>query len=158
HRAGQGPNKPHGVQDFGACAAWLIAHGYTSAGRLSATGASMGGVLIGRAITERPELYAAAAIQAGIVNALRYLQAENGANQSAELIDDGGESGFRTLLAMDACQNVRPGVAYPAVLLMVGLNDQRVSPWMSAKFGARLQAVSRGERPVLIRVDGDSGH
>ena len=119
----------------------------------------MGGVLVGRAITGRPELFRAAVIRVGIVNALRYLEGINGANQTAELeATPSTPEGFRTLLAMDAYQNVKPGTSYPAVMVDVGLNDQRVSPWASAKFAARLQAVSSNGRPTLVRVEGDAGH
>lgn len=118
----------------------------------------MGGVLIGRAITERPDLFGAASIDVGIVNALRYLHGSNGANQKAELGTPDTEEGFRALLAMDVYHNVQDGVAYPAVIIPIGLNDARVSPWMSAKLAARLQVASTSGKPVLLRVEGDAGH
>jgi len=154
-RGGTGPNKPKGIQDFIACAEYLIREKYTSPSRLAATGASMGGVLIGRAITERPDLFAAANIYAGVVNAMRYLQGENGASHKVELGTPDSEAGARALHAMDAFYNVRTGVKYPAIMLGTGLNDGRVSPWMSAKFGAQLRAVNA---PVWLRVESDEGH
>ena len=159
YEAGKGKNKPRGIRDFHACAEYLARNGWTSAERLAASGGSMGGVLVGRAITERPELFRAAVIHVGMVNALRYLEGNNGANQTAELdATPSTPEGFRTLLAMDAYQNIKPATSYPAVMVAVGLNDQRVTPWASAKFAARLQAVSANGRPMLIRIEGDAGH
>jgi prolyl oligopeptidase len=159
HVAGQGKNKPRGIKDFEECAAYLSKNGWTSAAHLAATGGSMGGVLVGRAITERPELFKSAVISVGLVNVLRYLQGNNGANQTAELqATPSTPEGFRTLLAMDAYQNIKPGVRYPSVMLPVGANDNRVSPWASAKFAARLQTVATDSNPVLLRVQRDAGH
>jgi prolyl oligopeptidase len=118
----------------------------------------MGGVLVGRAITVRPDLFAAAHIAVGVVNPLRILVAENGANQKAELGDPDTEKGFHAIYEMDPYHHVQPGTAYPAVLLTIGLNDRRVAPWMTAKFAARLQAATTSGKPVLIRLDADAGH
>lgn len=159
HTAGQGKNKPRGVKDFEECAEYLARNGWTSAKYLAATGGSMGGVLVGRAITERPDLFKSAVISVGMVNALRYLQGNNGANQTGELqATPSTPEGFRTLLAMDAYQNIKPGIHYPAVMLPVGVNDNRVSPWASAKFAARLQTLATDDNPVLLRVERDAGH
>ena len=157
--AGKGKNKPRSIKDFHACAEHLIKYGWTSAGRLTALGGSMGGVLIGRAITERPELFGTAVVHVGMLNALRYLQGNNGANQTAEMeATPSTLDGFKTLLAMDAYQNIKPGVSYPAIMVAVGANDQRVSPWASAKFVARLQVLSPNGKLVLLRVESDAGH
>ncbi len=157
-RAGWRDTKPNTWRDFEACAEWLVAHRYTSSARLAATGASMGGILVGRAMTDRPDLFAAAAIYAGEVNTTRYLVGSNGANQSAELGTPDTPEGFRSLLAMDAYQSVRANVAYPAVLLGTGLNDARVSPWQSAKLAARLRASTSSGRSISLRVEQDEGH
>jgi len=158
HEAGRGPNKLNGVRDLIACGEYLVAKGYTTSRRLAATGRSMGGVLVGRAITLRPELFGAALIGVGVVNPLRILQAENGANQVGELGSPATPEGAQQLLAMDPYQHVEAGVAYPAVLFTVGLNDRRVAPWMTGKMAARLQASSTSGRPVLVRIDADAGH
>ena len=150
--------KPNAWRDFNACAEWLVQKRYTSRSKLGAYSASAGGILVGRAITERPELYVAASIYAGEVNASRYMHGSNGANQSFELGPDDTHDGLETLLAMDAYQSVRDGVPYPAVMLSTGLNDSRVSPWMSAKLAARLKGATSSERPILLRVEGDEGH
>jgi prolyl oligopeptidase len=159
HVAGQGKNKPRGIKDFHVCAEYLIKNGWTTSTRLAATGDSAGGVLIGRAITERPELFKAAVINVGMLNALRYLQGVNGANQTGELqATPSTPEGFHTLLAMDAYQNIKEGVSYPAVMVATAANDNRVSPWTSAKFAARLQATAPAGRPALLRVESDAGH
>jgi prolyl oligopeptidase len=125
---------------------------------MAAEGASMGGVLIGRAITERPELFAAAHIGVGMVNPLRILHAENGANQLAELGSPETDAGLRGLIDMDPYMHVVQRGAYPAVVFTVGLHDARVSPWMTGKMAARLQAATASGKPVLVRVDDDTGH
>ena len=156
--AGKGPNKPTGVRDFHACAEALVQGGYARKGRLAAQGGSMGGVLIGRAFTERPDLFAAVAIRVGEVNSLRILEMQNGPNHFSEQGDPRTEEGFRALRYMDVVHNVANGVRYPAVILSVGLRDSRTSPWQSAKLAARLQAASSGDNPILLRVNPEAGH
>ncbi len=156
--SGTHEHKMNGVHDFEACAQYLIDHRYTSASRLAGQAGSMGGVLIGRAITERPDLYAAANVQVGLVNPLRILEAENGANQKAELGDPETEAGFRSIYEMDAYQHVKQGTEYPAVIYTVGLNDRRVAPWMTGKMAARMQSATTSGKPVLVRVESDAGH
>ncbi len=155
---GSRDKKLAGVQDFIACAEHLVATGYTSAAKLGAVGISMGGVLVGRAITERPDLFAAAWLGAPIVNPLRILAAENGANQKGELGDPETEAGYRALAAMDPVAAVKPNVAYPGVLFTLGLNDHRVAPWMASKMASRLLTSTTSKRPILLRVDGAAGH
>jgi prolyl oligopeptidase len=155
---GSRDRKMNGIRDFLACAAYLVDHRYTSPRRLAGTASSMGGVLIGRAITERPDLFAAANIDVGIVNPLRILVAENGANQKAELGDPDTEAGYRSILEIDPYQHVRPDTPYPAVIFTVGLHDHRVAPWMTAKLAARLGAATSSGQPIWIRIDPDAGH
>ncbi len=155
---GTGERKMNGIRDFIACGEYLVAKGYTSASRLACSGSSMGGVLVGRAITVRPDLFGAAHIAAGVFNPLRILASENGANQKAELGDPETDKGFHAIFEMDPYQHVQPRTAYPAVLLAIGLNDRRVAPWMTAKMAARLQASTTSGKPVLIRIDADAGH
>jgi prolyl oligopeptidase len=151
-------HKMNGIRDFIACGEYLVEKGYTAKSRLAATGGSMGGILVGRAVTERPDLFAAANIAVGMVNPLRMLEAENGANQKAELGDPETEAGFTSILAMDPYQHVESGTAYPAVIFTVGLNDRRVAPWMTAKMAARLQAATASDAPILVRIDEEAGH
>ena len=156
--SGTGPNKMNGIRDFLACGEYLVAQHYTTPARLAAVGGSMGGVLVGRAITERPDLFAAANIAVGMTNPLRILAAENGANQKSEIGDPETEVGFKAIYEMDPYQHVKPGTPYPAVLFTIGLNDRRVAPWMTGKMAARLQAATTSGKPVLIRFDADAGH
>ena len=151
-------HKMNGVHDLEACAQYLIDRGYTGAARVAARGASAGGILVGRAVTDRPDLFAAVWIAAGEVNPIRMLHAENGANQKADLGDPETEAGFRSILEIDPYQHIAAGVAYPAMLFSVGLNDHRVPPWASAKMVARLQVSTTSGKPILLRVDGDAGH
>ena len=151
-------HKMNGVHDFEACGQYLIEHKLTSASHLAARGVSMGGALVGRAITDRPDLFAAANIAVGVVNPTRILLAENGANQKMELGDPETEAGFKSVYDMDAFLHVTSGTAYPAVIFTVGVNDKRVAPWMTGKMAARMQAVSTSGRPILVRIDDDAGH
>ncbi|WXA89779.1 prolyl oligopeptidase family serine peptidase [Pendulispora rubella] len=155
--AGKGEKKPNSVRDFIACGEYLVREKYTSPSYLAAYGQSAGGILIGRAITERPDLFAAATVSAGFLNTMRFLQGSNGANQKAELGSPDTEAGARALFAMDAFHNIRQGVKYPSAMLATGLNDARSSPWITAKFGAQLRWANAG-RPVWLRVEGDEGH
>lgn len=158
YRAGFQKTKPNTWKDFIACAEYLIDRKYTSASRLGGEGASAGGILIGRALTERPDLFAVALPRVGCVNALRMETTSNGVPNIPEFGSFQTEEGFKALYEMDALQHVKDGVKYPAVLVTHGANDPRVEPWQSAKFAARLQAASASGKPVLFRVDYDSGH
>src|SRR4029453_8550327 len=105
---------------------------------------------IGRAITERPDLFKVAIIMVGGTDMLRFETTENG---PADAHDDGSiatPEGFRALLAMSALHQVKDGVKYPAVLLMHGLNDRRVDAWMSGKMTARLQSATASKNPSLL--------
>lgn len=155
---GSHERKMNGVHDFEACAQYLVDHKLSSPSRMAARGGSAGGILIGRAITDRPDLFVAANIAVGVVNPTRMLFAENGANQKFELGDPETEGGFKALWEMDAYQHVVPSTAYPAVMFTVGLNDKRVAPWMTGKMAARMQAVTTSGRPVVVRIDADAGH
>lgn len=159
HVAGQGKNKPKGVQDLLACAQHLIHRGDTTAQLLALRGVSMGGILIGGALTAGPELFAAVCIHGGIVNPLRILQMGNGANQVAELTaTPDTAAGFEVLRAMDPYLHIQSGGVYPPTLLAVGLNDERVALWMTGKFAARLHAAGAGRSVMLVRADGEDGH
>ena len=151
-------DKRKGVEDFIGCAKAIVAAGWTTAPRTVATGGSAGGILVGGAMTLAPEQFGAVIIQAGELNPVRLLFAKNGENQFAELGDPRTREGLKSLAAMDPYLHVRDGVHYPAVLLMVGLNDNRVAPWASGKFGAHIMAASAGAKPVWFRTNADTGH
>ena len=137
---------------------WLIAHKYTSPAHLAGEGTSAGGITIGRAITSQPHLFAAALDVVGESNALRTEFTPNGPPNIPEFGTVTNEAGFKALYAMDAYQHVVPGTAYPAVMLITGYNDPRVSSWELAKFTAALQKATTSGRPILLRVDYDAGH
>jgi prolyl oligopeptidase len=156
--AGKPPRKERGVEDFVACARQLAKMRLTTPPRTAGYGASAGGLLIGGAITRSPDRFGAAIIHAGMLNPVRLLAGENGANQIAEVGDPRTAEGLKAIAAMDPYQRVRNGVRYPAVMLAVGLNDSRVSTWDSGKFGARLRVATASGKPVWFRTNGDAGH
>ena len=158
HQAGMITTKPHTWQDFIACGRYLIDHHYTSSAHLAGEGTSAGGITIGRAITTQPHLFAAALDVVGASNAFRMEFSPNGPPNIPEFGTQQNQVGFKALYAMDAYEHVIPGTAYPAVMLVTGYNDPRVSSWELAKFTARLQKATTSGRPILLRVDYDAGH
>ena len=158
HLAGKGPTKPNTWRDFVACAEYLVDKKYTSPAHLAGDGRSAGGILIGRAITERPDLFGAAIIVSGVLDALRSETTAHGLGDIAEFGSTKTEDGFKALFAMSAYHHVKDRTAYPAVLITAGINDPRVDPWESAKMTARLQAATSSGKPVLLRVDYGGGH
>ncbi len=158
HHEGRKLTKPNTWKDFIACAEHLVKAGYTAPHKLAGKGGSAGGILIGRAITERPDLFAAAQISVGCTDMLRFETTMNGPPNVPEFGTVTREDEFRGLLAMSTFHHIQDGVRYPAVLLTHGINDPRVEPWESAKTTARLQAATGSGKPVLFRVDYHSGH
>lgn len=158
HLAGFQKTKPNSWKDYIACAEYLVREGYTSPSYLAAYGGSAGGIVVGNAISERPDLFGAAFLNAGGVNALRAETTSNGIANVPEFGSVKTEEGFRALRVTDAYHNVKDGLPYPAVLLAHGINDSRVPPWMSAKMAARLQAATSRNKPILLRIDYDAGH
>jgi prolyl oligopeptidase len=158
YRAGFKTTKPNTWKDFISCAAYLVEKGYTSASKLAGTGTSAGGVLISRAITERPDLFAAAICNVGCANALRLEFSANGPVNTPEFgtVKDSIEA--IALYEMDGMQHVVPGTRYPALISVAGWNDPRVVPWQPGKFAAAVQNASTSGRPVLLKVNYDNGH
>jgi prolyl oligopeptidase len=158
HLAGQKATKPNTWKDFIASAEYLIAKGYTSPEKLTGQGGSAGGILIGRAITERPDLFAGALLDVGALDAMRMEFTMNGVPNIQEFGTVTIEAECKALYEMSAYHHVKDGTRYPAVMLSHGINDPRVDPWMSAKMCARLQAATTSGKPVLFRVDYQAGH
>ncbi|MDB6021248.1 MAG: hypothetical protein JWQ04_1105, partial [Pedosphaera sp.] len=158
HLAGKGKNKQNGVDDFIACAEYLVSEHYTSPEKLAVQSVSAGGVLVGQAIMQRPELFGAAVIEVGALDALRFEATPNGPPNVPEWGSIQTREGFESLRGMSPYEHVRPGTHYPAVLLTTGINDRRVEPWQSAKMAARLQAANAGEKPILLSVNYAGGH
>lgn len=158
HKAGMKLTKINTIFDFIACAQYLEDQGYSSPAYLAGEGGSAGGITIGGAITWRPDLFAAAIDSHGDTDSLRMEFTANGPPNIEEFGSVTTEAGFHGLYAMSAYAHVRNGVKYPAVLLETGANDPRVEPWTVTKMAARLQAASASGKPILLRVDYDSGH
>ena len=158
HKAGQLANKPNTWRDLIAVCEELCEKKYTSPSRLAIGGRSAGGIAVGRAMTERPDLFAAVIDGVGWSNPLRYVAEQNGYGEEPEWGAISDEAGYRALKSIDSYHAVRDGVAYPAVLLTTGVTDPRVAPFHVAKMTARLQAASKSGKPILLRVDYDAGH
>ncbi|MCE3075633.1 prolyl oligopeptidase family serine peptidase [Chryseobacterium gwangjuense] len=158
HEAGMKATKPNTWKDFIACTEYLINQKYTSPSKLIGNGVSAGGILIGRAITERPDLYAVAIPEVGLTNAIRTEITANGPNQIPEIGTLKNEEDTKHLIEMDAQSKVKKGVKYPAVIVRVGMNDSRVVPWMPGKFAAILQNNSASKKPVVLYANYDNGH
>lgn len=158
HKGGQKANKPNTWKDFIACAEYLIKEKYTTTDKLIGNGASMGGVLIGRAITERPDLFKAAIIEVGCTNTIRMETTPNGPNQIPEVGTLKNEEDFKNILEMDSQTKVKKGEKYPAVLVHTGMNDGRVASWEPAKFAAILQNYNGSDNPILLHVNYANGH
>ncbi len=158
HDAGKIDTKQNTIHDFIAATRALIARGYTDRAHLGGEGTSAGGILIGGAITQQPDLFRAALIRVGATNTLREQYTPGGPANIPEFGDATHPDQFPAMLAMDAYNHVRTGVDYPAVLLTGGAEDPRVTVWIPAKMTARLQASTASGRPVLFRVEFDAGH
>ena len=157
HTAGQKLTKQHTIDDFIAGAQYLIENKYTSPAKLAGEGTSAGGITIGGAITQRPDLFAVAFIRVGDSDSMRSELMASGPANIPEFGTVKEPGGFKALYGMDAYQHVKAN-AYPSVLLTTGVNDPRVAPWQAAKMAARLQASTTSGKPVLLRVDYDAGH
>ncbi|WP_373988072.1 prolyl oligopeptidase family serine peptidase [Duganella sp. BuS-21] len=158
HRAGQLENKPNTWRDLIAVCEDLQAQGYTSPAYQAIGGRSAGGITMGRALEERPELFAAVVSGVGWHNPLRYVAEQNGYGEEPEWGAIADAAGFKALKSIDSYQQVVDGTKYPAVLLTTGVTDPRVAPFHPAKMAARLQAATGSGKPVLLRVDFDAGH
>lgn len=161
HKAGMGVNKVNSINDFIDTAKYLITQNYTRSDKLVAVGQSAGGIVVGMAIVEQPDLFAAAAIDVGILNPLRLDAIPIGSSNAEEIGSINDLGGKEKLQAIDAFAGLKDGVRYPSILLTVGLNDNRVSPWQSAKFAARLTAINQrisSPTPVLMIADPKAGH
>ncbi|HEY1836529.1 MAG TPA: prolyl oligopeptidase family serine peptidase [Rhizomicrobium sp.] len=154
---GKDANKHNTWDDLIACGEDLIARGITTKSKLFIIGGSAGGITMGRAMTERPDLFAGVIDVVPAANTLRSEFSPNGPPNIPEFGTITNEQGFKNLYAMDSIQHVKKGVQYPAVMISTGLNDPRVSPWEPAKFAAALQA-SGTTNPVLLRIDAQAGH
>lgn len=147
-----------GFDDFIAAAEWLIASRVTSPKRLGISGASAGGLLVAAVALQRPDLFGAVVPIVGVFDMLRFPLFGQGAGWQGDIGSPAVANEFRALLAYSPVHNTRPGIRYPATLVLTGDHDVRVAPLHSYKFVAALQAAQGGDAPILLHVDTDSGH
>lgn len=158
HQAGHLTHKQNVFDDFAACARHLIDRKCTNPKKLAIEGGSNGGLLMGAAFTQHPELFTAVVAHVGIYDMLRVELHPNGAFNITEFGTVKERSQFDALFAYSPYQHVNDGTSYPAVLFLTGDHDGRVDPYHSRKMTARLQAASNSAKPVLLRYSFDTGH
>ncbi|HVS46760.1 MAG TPA: prolyl oligopeptidase family serine peptidase [Verrucomicrobiae bacterium] len=159
HRGGMRQNKQRVFDDFIAGAQYLIDQKYTSTPKLAIKGESNGGLLMGAAETQRPDLFGAVLAGVGVMDMLRFDKFTIG---NAWIPEYGcstcSASQFKTLYAYSPYANVKPGVAYPPTLVLTADHDDRVFPAHSLKFAAAMQNAQSGDAPILLRVESKAGH
>ena len=159
HLAGTKMQKQNVFDDFIAATEWLIAQGYTNSGKVAIQGGSNGGLLVGACMTQRPDLFAVAIPQVGVMDMLRYHKFTIGWNWASDYgTSDDSREMFEYLLGYSPLHNLRPSTSYPATLVTTADHDDRVVPAHSFKFASTLQACQAGSAPVLIRIDTKAGH
>ena len=158
HEGGMLHQKQHVFDDLFGCAEALIADGVTTAAQLAVHGRSNGGLLVGAAITQRPELFAAALPTVGVMDMVRFHLFTIGWAWTSDYGSPDRAEDFAVLHAYSPLHALREGVAYPPTLISTGDHDDRVVPAHSLKFGAQLQFCQGGSAPVLLRVDTRAGH
>ncbi|MEI7764031.1 MAG: prolyl oligopeptidase family serine peptidase, partial [Comamonadaceae bacterium] len=158
YKAGFKTTKPNTWKDGIACAQYLIKQGYASPKTMAVMGGSAGGIFVGRAVTSAPDLFAAAIFSVGMMDTIRSEESANGITNISEFGSTRDATEFAALLEMSTYHNIKDGTAYPAVMLVHGMNDPRVDVWESGKAAARLQAASNSGKPVLLRLDLHAGH
>ena len=158
HKAGTKLEKQNVFDDFLAAAEWLIANKYTSAPKLAIMGGSNGGLLVGAAITQRPDLFGAALPAVGVMDMLRFDKFTAG----RFWVDDYGSSSnaeeFKALYAYSPYHNLKNRTDYPPTLITTADTDDRVVPGHSFKFAAEIQHAQKEHAPVLIRIETSAGH
>jgi prolyl oligopeptidase len=157
HRDGMKHVKQHTFDDFIAVAEYLQREKYTSADKLVIRGGSNGGLLVGAAVTQRPELFRAAVCEVPLLDMVRYHRFGSGKTWIEEYGSADDAEDFRALIAYSPYHHVKTGVKYPSILLLSADSDDRVDPMHARKFAAILQASSAGG-PVLLRIEKHAGH
>ena len=158
HRAGMLHRKQNVFDDLFGCAQELIDSGVTSPAQLAVHGRSNGGLLVGAAMTQRPELFAAALPTVGVLDMLRFHLFTIGWAWTTDYGTPEDAADFEVLRAYSPLHRLVPGTSYPPTLICTGDHDDRVVPAHSLKFGAELQRCQAGPGPVLLRVDTRAGH
>lgn len=160
HKGGMLTKKQNVFDDFNAAAQYLVDSGYTSSRHLTIRGGSNGGLLMGAAITQRPELYRAAFVGVPDLDMVRFNRFVTNNNMPAllEYGDAGRKEEFEAIIKHSPYQNIHDGTKYPAIFIQTGMNDTRVPPWQARRFTARLQAATNSGEPVVLYHDLRSGH
>ncbi len=158
HQAGMKSKKQNVFDDFIAAAEWLIANKYTSTPKLAIGGGSNGGLLVGAALTQRPELFGAALPAVGVMDMLRFQKFTIGWAWTSDYGSSDNSDEFKALYAYSPLHNIKPGKAYPPTMITTADHDDRVWPGHSFKFAAALQEAQAGPAPILIRIETKAGH
>lgn len=158
HKAGMKAKKQNVFDDFIAAAEWLIANKYTSTPKLSIGGGSNGGLLVGAAMTQRPDLFGAALPAVGVMDMLRFQKFTIGWAWVSDYGSSDNADDFKALNAYSPLHNIKAGTNYPPTLITTADHDDRVWPGHSFKFTATMQAAQAGSAPILIRIETKAGH
>ena len=159
HRAGTKLQKQNVFDDFIGAAEWLIANKVTSPAKLAIGGGSNGGLLVGAAMTQRPELFGAAIPQVGVMDMLRFHKFTIGWAWTSDYGSSENPDEFKALMKYSPLHNLKSGACYPATMITTADHDDRVVPAHSFKFAAAQQAAQApGGAPVLIRIETKAGH
>ncbi|KRB96518.1 prolyl endopeptidase [Duganella sp. Root198D2] len=158
HKAGTKLQKQNVFDDFIGAAEWLVANNVTSPAKLSIGGGSNGGLLVGAAMTQRPDLFGAAVPAVGVMDMLRFQKFTIGWAWASDYGSSDNAEEFKALVKYSPLHNLKQGGCYPATMVMTADHDDRVVPAHSFKFAAAAQAAQAGAAPILIRIDSKAGH
>ena len=158
HDGGRLKAKQNCYDDFIAAGEYLVKESYTSTAKLACQGGSNGGLLIGAVVNQRPDLWAAAIPEVGVMDLLRFHKFTIGWGWTSDFGSPDSAEDFPSILKISPLHNVKPGTRYPAVLAITGDHDDRVVPAHSYKYIAAMQAAQAGLAPILIRVETSAGH
>lgn len=158
HKSGMLEKKQNVFDDFIGAAEWLIQNKYTNSSKLAITGGSNGGLLVGAAMTQRPELFKVAVPQVGVMDMLRFHKFTIGYAWASEYGSSDNEEQFKYLVKYSPLHNLKKGVRYPVTMVTTADHDDRVVPAHSFKFAATLQEANASSNPTLIRIETNAGH
>lgn len=158
HKAGQKKLKYNTWKDVIASAEYLISNGYTTADKIILQGTSAGGIAVGMAMNERPDLFGAVINEVGAVSLMNKNELPTAKVNNPEFGDVNDPKEFETVKAMNSYTHLKEGTKYPATLVFAGYNDVRILPYVPAKYVAKLQNSTSSEEPVIFVVDFSQGH
>jgi prolyl oligopeptidase len=158
HKAGMLASKQNVFDDFAGAAKWLTEHDYTRPAKLAIYGGSNGGLLVGAAMTQHPELYGAVVCAVPLLDMVRYHLYGTGKTWISEYGSAEDKAQFETLFAYSPYHHIEAGTKYPALLMLSADSDDRVDPMHARKFVAAMQAASTSGEPVLLRIETNAGH